>query len=178
MDFIDRLRQEAEQKRREAEEAAKRPRPLKPWQIKRQEEEKERERKYAIALQYFIESGCQSYCEKLKAFLEGQGCTKVHFALERVSWPKDVGGQLEFYWHTPIQHDFKVEVKVDGSLVFTGRRPSIVEREAGRGRTTTCAVTIDEWRNSKQPIDRAFEKVYHDPEVWDAEYREGMYPHG
>jgi hypothetical protein len=32
-------------------------------------------------------------------------------------------------------------------------------------------VTLDEWRNSTQPIDRAFEMVYHDPQVWDEEYK-------
>lgn len=100
----------------------------------------------------------------------------------------EVWGSISFHWFTPaerfriepsehtfriepVERSFSIEVMKDGSILFTGNRPpSHKKREAGYP-TTASLVTLDKWRNNKESIDQAFMRVYHDPVVWDEEYR-------
>jgi hypothetical protein len=93
------------------------------------------------------------------------GFTEAHYSVDKRYLAKGVGCEVTFLWRTPIQHDFKIKVKIDGSLVFTGQRPGgDFDRER---RTTTLTVTLAEWQTNRETIDHAFELVYRDPEVWD-----------
>jgi hypothetical protein len=160
-DFIEKLRQEAGEKK-------KQPKSPEPWEIERQKAQKEQEqrkRNRILAMQYFQESGCQAYCEKLAAFLNDQNPDAKASFSEGYNYSWSIAYQINFDFYIKDSYPgaglqkrrvwFNINVNPDWSLFFQH-----MSTGSGGEQTPSETVTFNEWRTNKQAVDKAFERAY------------------
>lgn len=148
MDFIDKLRDEDRQRVDDREDRLA-------------SEHAERARKRSIAQQYYIESECQPYIEKLASYLNSKsGINGAKIYEENGYSGEGYGQNLAWDLHNYItshgetipnvwRYNFSAYARADGSMMIGGRQ--------------TRNIPLNEWRSNKQVLMDALEQAYRNP---------------